>query len=52
MGRMLDYGHVTFNFIDNSIDFGDIENPEDLQYIIDNPEEFIKESLKEDEMAV
>lgn len=52
MGRMLDYGHVTFNFIDNSIDFGDIENPEDLQYIIDNSEEFIKESLKEDEMTV
>ena len=52
MGRMLDYGHVTFSFIDNSIDFGDVENPEDLQYIIDNPKEFIQESLKEDEMAV
>ncbi len=48
-GRMLDYGLVSLISNSERYDYGYVKYPEDLQYIIDNPLEFVQESLSEDE---
>lgn len=44
-GRMLGYGQVSLLTNVEKINYGYIENPEDLQYIIDDPQRFIQESV-------
>ncbi len=48
MGRMLDYGMVSFSHKSERFDYGYIKAPEELQYIIDNPARFVHEALEED----
>ncbi len=48
MGRILDYGTVSFNHNAERYDYGYIKNPGDLEYIIENPARFVNESLEED----
>ena len=48
MGRFLDYGILNINYDNERIDYGYICSPEDLQCIIDDPQEFVNESLAED----
>ena len=48
MGRVLDYGTASFCINSEKYDYSYIKYPEDLQYIIDNPQKFLKESLEED----
>lgn len=47
MGRFLDYGRLTVLSNGESIDYGYIVEPEEFQYIIDNPIGFAKESMEE-----
>lgn len=48
MGRMLDYGMVSFSHKSERFDYGYIKAPEELQYIIDNPARFVHEAMEED----
>lgn len=48
-GRMLDYGNVSFCANGEKYDYTYIQSPEELQYIIDDPERFVKEALEEEE---
>jgi membrane protein YdbS with pleckstrin-like domain len=45
MGRIFDYGTVCFTHNGEKFDYGYIQSPEDLQYIIDNPSGFVEENL-------
>ena len=47
MGRLLDYGTASFCINTEKYDYSYIKYPEDLQFIIDEPEKFIEESLRE-----
>jgi len=47
MGRLLDYGTATFCINAEKYDYSYIKYPEDLQFIIDEPQKFIEESLRE-----
>jgi len=47
MGRYLDYGTATFCINSEKYEYPYIKYPEDLQYIINKPAKFIKESLEE-----
>ncbi len=47
MGRLLDYGTVTFCANSEKYDYPYIKYPEDIQYIIDNPKRFVQEALEE-----
>lgn len=47
MGRMFGYGMIAFSHESVRYDFGYVKNPEDLQYIIDDPQRFIEEELEE-----
>lgn len=49
IGRMLDYGNVSFCANGEKYDYTYIQSPEELQYIIDAPERFVKEALEEEE---
>ena len=49
MGRSLDYGNVSFCTNGEKFDYTYIQSPEELQYIIDDPQRFVKEVLEEDE---
>ena len=48
MGRALDYGNVSFCSNGEKFDYTYIQSPEELQYIIDDPERFVKEALEEE----
>jgi len=48
MGRMLNYGTLSFCINSQRYEYPYIEEPEDLQYIIEDPSRFLKESLEED----
>jgi len=47
MGRILDYGTATFCINAEKYDYPYIKYPEDLQFIIDEPQKFVEESLRE-----
>lgn len=47
MGRMLNYGTLSFCINSQRYEYPYIEEPEEMQYIIQNPEKFLKESLEE-----
>lgn len=49
MGRILDYGMVSFTYKSEKFDYSYIKSPEDLQYIIDDPARFVHEALEEDD---
>ena len=51
VGRMLDYGMVSFSHKSERFDYGYIKAPEELQYIIDNPARFVHEAMEEDNEA-
>lgn len=46
LGRMLGYGMAAFTSNSERYDYGYIQAPEDLQYIIDDPERFAQEVLE------
>ena len=48
IGRLFDYGTISFCLDSNSFDYRYIKAPEDFQYIIENPQQFINETLEED----
>lgn len=48
IGRTLDYGNVSFCANGEKFDYTYIQSPEELQYIIDDPERFVKEVLEEE----
>lgn len=48
-GRSFDYGTITFNYNSEKYDYPYVKSPEELLYIFQNPKEFIKEELKEEE---
>ena len=47
LGRIFDYGTATFCINAEKYDYPYIKYPEDLQFIIDEPQKFIEESLRE-----
>jgi membrane-flanked domain len=49
MGRLLNYGSVSFNSNSERFDYGYIQAPEELQYIIDDPARFVKEALEDND---
>ena len=49
MGRMLDYGTITFHYNSEKYDYPYVKSPEELLYIFKNPKEFIEEELKEED---
>lgn len=49
LGRLLNYGIVSFNSNSERFDYGYIQAPEELQYIIDDPARFVIEALEENE---
>ena len=49
MGRILDYGTVSFIYEGENYEYGYIKNPGELQYLIDNPARYIKEVLEDEE---
>lgn len=49
MGRLLNYGSVSFNSNSEIFDYGYIQAPEELQYIIDDPARFVKEALEDND---
>ena len=51
MGKILDYGMVSFTANSERYEYRYIKNPDDLQYIIDNPAKFVKECLSEEEIC-
>ena len=52
MGRILNYGMVSFTYKSERFDYSYIKSPEDLQYIIDDPARFVHEALEDDEIPV
>lgn len=49
MGRLLNYGSVSFSSNSERFDYGYIQAPEELQYIIDDPARFVKEALEDND---
>lgn len=47
-GKMFGFGLLTVLSDSGRIEYGYIEAPEDFQYIIDNPERFIKEAMSDE----
>ena len=47
-GKILGYGMIAFIHKSQRYDYGYIKDPEDLQYIIDNPARFVHEAMIED----
>ena len=47
MGRMFDYGTVTFNYKSEKYDYPYVKSPEELLYIFQNPGEFIQEQISD-----
>lgn len=45
MGRMFDYGFVSYINNGEKRDYGSIKAPEELEYIIKNPQKFVNENL-------
>jgi membrane protein YdbS with pleckstrin-like domain len=45
MGRVFDYGFATYLSSGEKRDYGSIKSPEDLEYIIENPQKFVEENL-------
>lgn len=45
MGRMFDYGFLAYITDGERKDYGNIKTPEELEYIIENPESFIEENI-------
>lgn len=48
MGRILDYGTVSFVYEGESYEYGYIKDPGELQYLIDDPARYIREVLEEE----
>ncbi len=45
MGRIFDYGFVSYISSGEKRDYGSIKAPEELEYIIENPKKFIEENM-------
>lgn len=45
MGRMFDYGYAAYINEGERRDYGSIKAPEELEYIIENPQKFVEENL-------
>ena len=46
LGDSFNYGLLSFSYNGERYDYGYVKDPEDLQYIIENPEKFVKESVE------
>lgn len=46
LGQAFNYGNVVIEDMRQSMDYGYIQTPEDLEYIIEDTQEFIKEALE------
>ncbi len=44
MGRIFDYGLAAYTNSNEKRDYGNIKAPEELEYIIENPEKFVEEN--------
>lgn len=49
MGRIMDYGTVSFVYEGESYEYGYIKDPGEFQYLIDDPARYIKEVLEDEE---
>lgn len=49
MGKIMDYGMISFSANSERYEYRYIKAPEDLLYIIDNPVKFAKEALNDDD---
>ncbi len=47
MGRIMDYGMISFMSNGEQFDYGYIKDPGELQYLIENPARYIEEALEE-----
>lgn len=45
MGRLFDYGFASYINNGEKRDYGSVKAPEELEYIIENPQKFVEESL-------
>lgn len=45
MGRMFDYGFASYINSGEKRDYGSIKAPEELEYIIENPQKFVEENI-------
>ena len=45
MGRIFDYGFASYYNGAENVDYGYITSPEDLEYIIENPKNFLEENI-------
>lgn len=45
MGRIFDYGFVSYYNGAENVDYGYITSPEDLEYIVENPKNFVEENV-------
>ena len=45
MGRMFDYAFVSYINNGEKRDYGSVKAPQDLEFIIENPQKFVEESL-------
>lgn len=45
MGRLFDYGFVSYYNGAENVDYGYITSPEDLEYIVENPKKFVEENI-------
>lgn len=50
MGRLMDYGMLSFTANSQRYEYRYIKSPQDLLYIINNPAKFVREALSEDEI--
>ena len=50
MGRLMDYGMLSFTAKSERYEYRYIKAPGDLQYIISNPVKFVREALMDDEI--
>lgn len=45
MGRIFDYGFVSYYNGSENVDYGYITSPEDLEYIVENPKNYVEENV-------
>ena len=45
MGRIFDYGFASYYNGAENVDYGYITSPDDLEYIIENPKNFVEENI-------
>ena len=52
MGKILEYGTVSFTHNSEKYDYNYIKSPEDIQYLIDNTSDFVRSALEQETSSV